>query len=273
MATYYINADTGNDTTGDGSSSLPWLTLSKANSSSISGDTIFCQNATNTYSWPSANLAGKLLQGENVNSVIFDANLSNPSLTVDGCTIKNCTFRNLVNTTNQTGGFRKVGSLDTIFNNCIFYDNTTTTSLGGVFWFGVSPGSTSNTTITGCLFYGITSNIFAQGSSNENYLNINNSVIHFDNASSPILRLFNGYGGSAIYTQCKNVIFYNTQGSDVGLARYGSTTLNYCCTLGSFSSYVDGGTNINQDPLFIDAANRNYNLSPSSPCIDAGTLV
>ena len=48
MATYYINADTGDDTTGDGSSALPWATLSKGITGSASGDTIFAQNSTNT---------------------------------------------------------------------------------------------------------------------------------------------------------------------------------------------------------------------------------
>ena len=51
MATYYLNADTGNNTTGTGTSALPWLTIAKAVTSSTTGDTIYCQNSTATYSW------------------------------------------------------------------------------------------------------------------------------------------------------------------------------------------------------------------------------
>lgn len=34
---------------------------------------------------------------------------------------------------------------------------------------------------------------------------------------------------------------------------------------------VDGEGNIDEDPLFVDAANGDYRLLPKSPCIDAGT--
>jgi hypothetical protein len=48
--------------------------------------------------------------------------------------------------------------------------------------------------------------------------------------------------------------------------------MNYSC----YYNFVDppaGSNNINSDPLLIDPAANNYNLSPTSPCIDAGTLI
>lgn len=41
MATYYVNASTGNDTTGDGSSGTPWATMAKADATATAGDTIY----------------------------------------------------------------------------------------------------------------------------------------------------------------------------------------------------------------------------------------
>ena len=35
-------------------------------------------------------------------------------------------------------------------------------------------------------------------------------------------------------------------------------------------TWTDGGGNIGEDPLFVDAATANYRLTQSSPCIDAG---
>ena len=48
---YYLNADTGDDSTGDGSSSTPWLTISKAHTEASSGDTIICQDSTAEYAF------------------------------------------------------------------------------------------------------------------------------------------------------------------------------------------------------------------------------
>ena len=48
MATYYISPS-GNDTTGTGTSALPWLTISKAHTSAANGDTIILKTSTTTY--------------------------------------------------------------------------------------------------------------------------------------------------------------------------------------------------------------------------------
>jgi len=45
MASYYINTDTGNDTTGTGTSASPWASMTKAYASSLVGDIIFCDGS------------------------------------------------------------------------------------------------------------------------------------------------------------------------------------------------------------------------------------
>ena len=48
MATYYVNPTSGNDTTGDGTSGTPWLTVNKANTESTNADIIVIQAGTHT---------------------------------------------------------------------------------------------------------------------------------------------------------------------------------------------------------------------------------
>ena len=77
MATYYINADTGNDSTGDGSSGSPWLLLSKAHTEAASGDTIICQDSTATYAFTNQIFTKDLtVEGEQVDAsgAVFDGN-------------------------------------------------------------------------------------------------------------------------------------------------------------------------------------------------------
>ena len=44
----------------------------------------------------------------------------------------------------------------------------------------------------------------------------------------------------------------------------------YGCTLGVASGANDGGDNLEEDPLFVDAGAGDLHLDPDSPCIDTG---
>ena len=55
------------------------------------------------------------------------------------------------------------------------------------------------------------------------------------------------------------IAYSDIEGGEVGIVTNNNGTVNW----------LDG--NIDADPLFVDAINENYHLSPSSPCIDAGT--
>jgi hypothetical protein len=267
MATYYINADTGNDTTGDGSQGNPWLTLSKANSSSTSGDTIFCQNSTNTYLFQNLSLGGKTIVGESLNGVIF-SDQGTPVSTgwTSPLLVDNITFDNI---TSSGGGSydRAFGGSYTI-QNCIFKNITSTDSWRGGF-FNSNVEGAYTATFLGCIIYNFTGGVFCRTGTSTT--NVYNCVIDYTNSSGAI---FSGQGPGLF--RFKNNIIYNDSGGTKGTLSYNLTgpIFDYNCLYGLFS-YMPSGTGnlINTDPLFIDAANRNYNLSPSSPCIDAGTLI
>ena len=76
MATYYINADTGNDTTGDGSQGNPWLTIGKAHSIAAIGDTIILQDSIARYRHPTNTDFSKylIIEGESIGGAVFTIN-------------------------------------------------------------------------------------------------------------------------------------------------------------------------------------------------------
>lgn len=267
MATYYINADTGNDTTGDGSQGNPWLTLSKANSSSTSGDTIFCQSATNAYVLISLlTLTNKTIIGENRNQVVFTTNGISSSngyfraATGSTNTIKNVKFYNIA----SSGSYNKIFESFGVFNfeNCVFDTITADTIMG------VSSGTFN---VSMCLFYNFSASVFFIRTNAK--FNIYNNVFVFENTSSVFITRLDSGGD---ITNLINNILFSSQLNNISIFTSGVTIgdFNNNCLSGNFTSVPSGFNNlINTDPLFIDPANRNYNLSPSSPCIDAGTLV
>jgi hypothetical protein len=88
-------------------------------------------------------------------------------------------------------------------------------------------------------------------------------------------------GSGFINVNFKNSIIYNSTGSVFDLVLNTNNILSFTTTYSDYFNISDpnsptiiSGTGvITSDPLFIDPANNNYNLSPSSPCIDAGTLI
>ena len=69
---YYINADTGNDTTGAGTAVSPWATLAKAYASSAVGDTIHFQSSTAHYALVTATMASRTLIGVSAKTCVLD---------------------------------------------------------------------------------------------------------------------------------------------------------------------------------------------------------
>ena len=85
MATYYINADTGNDSTGDGSIGSPWLLLSYAHGQATTGDTIICQDSAASYTFVNQSFTKNLtIQGEqnDASGAVFDALTGNVIWTI-----------------------------------------------------------------------------------------------------------------------------------------------------------------------------------------------
>ena len=87
-------------------------------------------------------------------------------------------------------------------------------------------------------FYSNSSNVFSPTSEDQFDTRLFNNIVH---------------GGYEVYLDVGDQIHHND---------FWETYNTY---------YPEGGAgNINADPLFVDAANGNYTLQPSSPCINAG---
>jgi hypothetical protein len=297
MANVYISP-TGNDSTGNGTSGNPWLTINKGFTGSSSGDTI---NAlAGTYTWSGSDFdnnsgsfsaSARTLLGPTpvagFPTAIFDAgaSTSNNGNAFDGWTIQNMWFRNATIAGNS-GEFaaRNGGSLT--FLNCVFSAFTLGNQCGIIKDEQFS-GATNATlvTITGCLFFKnsltSTSNKAAgcvglqsggtttAAITNSSFYNVHNSgatnfigAVSSNNASN-IFKMINCIfmdGGSDNPTFWIN----GWNGAITG-------SLNNC-VFGYSSVPAMTGT-VSSDPLFVDVSNNNYNLRPTSPCIDAGTAI
>lgn len=285
MATYYINADTGNDTTGDGSASNPWLTILHAYGQASTGDEVYAQNSTNSYTW-SAIVFGKNITfiGESAENVVFDA--TGQSLIQKGIftyqtqgtyLLKNITFTGFTTSNNQDGGIHIYNTSTINIENCIFTGNNIIAQPAGIFQFrNTSQNSVVN--IISCLFYGNNGNggrsIIGNAESTAPTVNFISSTIYLGGPAGEEMRyLVTGYGGTSIKIVFKNTIVSNGQAIDFNILQSAGThTETYSC-FHNINDSVSGTGVITSDPLFIDPANNNYNLSSSSPCIDAGTLI
>jgi hypothetical protein len=281
MATYYINADTGNDNTGDGSASSPWLTISHAKDNVVDNDTIICQNAAAAYLFERLTIANTItIQGQSLSAVVF----STTSDILEGwkvdsgktLTLKTITFSDCAVNTSESYSYLFTG--DMVVEQCIFMRINITT--GGLAWasgiFNRIYSNFSTYVFNSCLFYDIyNEGIILRFSQNGLETNITFNNCTFDLQENQTILC----GQNDPPTSIKNCIIYNNTGGATAISTYtgqlgSNTTFDYNCVYGVFSNPITGtGNLLNTDPLFIDPANNNYNLSPSSPCIDAGTLI
>jgi hypothetical protein len=270
MATYYINADTGNDTTGDGSQGNPWLTINYAVSQIAVGEqsTIFAQNSVAAYTFSSLNFSTKVskVQGESASGVVFDANnVDNMGWTISG-TIDQCTFINA----RMVGAYKGMFFGTFTISNCIFHDiyfNATQS--------GIAQGSGTHTFIS-CIFYNYTNAVnggfFGRNDGQTVYTNLFSCVFYLNQQIGTLWGNPNGDN----YNTMKNSIVYNNSNYNFSMFM-DSTTIEYCCAYAASTGVVSNISSlpgcINTDPIFVDHETFNFNLSPSSPCIDAGTLI
>lgn len=285
MATYYINADTGNDTTGTGASGAPWLTLNKACTVAADGDTIVLQTATNVYaslttaqSFTSKTLTFQgaarpyydLGAGAWVGSVIGPAGGG-----LDRFNFKSITAQNLVFNGCSLASFSPVGQTwlltatqNVVVSNCVVTGCTlpSVAFLGG---FTRCP-ATYSVTLTGCLFY---TNTVLPALVCLSYVSPTTVYIYncvaYDQGN--ILEGRNTTLGAYL----KNNIFRRTA-SSFGFGSFVDSTVNYtyqnnCAT--NYTGVPSGTGNITSDPLFIDPANVDFSLAQNSPCIGTGQVI
>ncbi|HUS72765.1 MAG TPA: choice-of-anchor Q domain-containing protein, partial [Sedimentisphaerales bacterium] len=222
-------------------------------------------------------------------------------------TIKDCIF--LANSAEHDGGAIDVGVSSPVIENCTFKENRAGDHAGAALF------SNSAALVSGCVFienvcYNSSADggaIFSGGDISPTIVNClfvgntaleSGGAIRNDRSSPTIINCtFNGnsthYGGaicnapyaSPIITNC---IFWGNNastGDEIDNNIDCHPTISYCDIDGGWngpkvvnrsgSSVIDGGGNIDADPLFVDASNpdlyaRDYYLSDESPCIDAG---
>ena len=282
MATYYINADTGNDTTGDGSASTPWLTLNHAVSEAADNDTIVAQDSTSSYTFTSFSFVNKglTIQGESEGGAVFDGNgakveaqSNNTVFTQNFLDVEftNCAGYNIYE------GIFTIGIAN--FTRCKFHNLNFQNPRAGIMEALADISLEQTVVFTSCLFYNLNNSSsgneagFLLGGNNNRTANatLNNCVIHI--YSSNNIRNIIGDNNSDKNLYLTNTILLNDSANEITIEpTRGESTMNYSCYY-NFLEPPAGSNNINSDPLFIDPANGNYNLSATSPCIDAGTLI
>ena len=287
MSTYYI-ATTGDDSTGDGSSALPWLTISKAYTESSGSDTIYIKDGT--YDWITQTFEKSLyIKAVNDGSVIFDGggttrpwinNNNSIFIEITGiefkngattggwsfkwhkndsdyyCKFTNCIFHDLY----SISGVENDGGIWTVnaggyfyFDSCLFYDLHCVDNTANNSWAGIITGRGSNTEFSSCSLYfnesGLNSFKYLTVSQNVATVCILKNTI-IQNDGDAIARIS---GGTAGYTITPTYTCQN-----------GNWTTNSCET---------GTGNITTDPLFVDTTLANFELQLDSPCISSGTLI
>lgn len=295
MATVYLNAATGNDSNTYAQAqnpATPWLTPGKVNTSATTGDSVVMAAGTYTFAsvtfsksftWVGAALANGLpttifngaaavvswsMYGTStISNVLFQNTLSKNDNSPDAIfvhkqavagltTFSNCVFKSITSqATTGKGGLCSIGSAASsfqvgfIFNNCVFINPIILAGTAG-YLFGVdnvSQGSFQSFTLTNCTFYFSTSGV---------------------TALVGVHGLWNAHNATL-----KNCIYYNATGGTLKL-RYDNTivlTMSYCDNY-LMTNAPAGTGNITSDPLFVDAENGNFNLRPTSPCLDTGSL-
>lgn len=160
----------------------------------------------------------------------------------------NPTLSNVVISENESeydgGGINCYSSSPTI-NRAAIYANTTKWNGGGISCFYNSHPTLTNVTIS-------------------------NNTAYQD-----------GCGIACLYNSSVdllNSIIWNNNNHEIFVASSGELTVEYSDILGGSAgietlgnaivNWIEG--NINEDPLFVDPFNNDYNLHPASPCIDAG---
>ncbi|MBT3374776.1 MAG: hypothetical protein HN406_04215, partial [Lentisphaerae bacterium] len=168
-------------------------------------------------------------------------------------TVTNCTFSGN-HAASQGGGMRNYNSSLTL-TNCTFSGNS---SAGG----GGMCNNDSTPVLTNCTFWGNTATMFGGGMSNsQSSPTLTNCTFCGNTATNVAGDMVNFSSSSPTVTNC---IF---RGNDSPFYNSSSTlTVTYSCIQGGYA----GTGNIDQDPLFVDAANGDVHLQAGSPCIDAG---
>jgi len=272
MANYYFHP-TADQGTGDGSSKanakqFSTTNLNTAEAQASSGDVIYFLNGDYTLS---ANLAMDAVDGVIYQSLEpLGAKLKNTS------SYKFLTFSTDVSVKDfqlENFNFEITSDDTTVILSGLFHTYTTSLTLGA--------GDAVFKAYSATRFYTVSNSVFVpdfSGSNQALFFDTNAIGTTFTNCTifvkaTNATEVESVYGGHDIsYTNC-----ILTSDND-SVIKWPDATNNAadhctnCCLYDIGSNNTSGGTNnIFQDPQFVDSANGDYRLRPTSPCIGAGT--
>ncbi len=223
-----------------------------------------------TFSGNTASHGGGMYNYNNAEPTVTDCTFSGNSTTNFGGggmfndesspTVTRCSF--LGNTGLMVGGGMYNYLASPAVTNCTFVGNSASGFIGG----GMI-NNYSSPTVTNCTFSGNTAADFGGGMVNNNSSNpaVTNCTFSGNLAG-------NYGGGMSNYTSSNptvtNCIFWgDTAPSDPEIYNYSSTpAVTYSDVQGGYA----GETNIDADPLFVDAISGDLRLGCDSPCVDQG---
>lgn len=302
MATVYVSPSGSNSYTyvQAQSSSTPWLTFSKVNTSATTGDTVSVAAGTYTFASITWTKSFTIVGADATTTLVDGAGAAvswvlnpNQSLTMSNLTFKNAltegaSLRSLFDFGNSAATEATTFSL----TSCIIRDITivTNTFLRSAL-FGTSGNNSqefSSAILTNCLIYNVSQNnaTYAHGMlwatpgvMSNCVFTLNQCTIITGQGTYPNGSLIYGAGGGATNTlTIKNTIIYNTTGtvnlfkSATEQSMFGTENATYSDFYSLTTTGLTLGTGIiTSDPLFVDLSTNNYKLRPSSPCIDTGT--
>jgi hypothetical protein len=251
----------------------------------------FAHNSENSYHVvtgsgmdATAVIDGFIITAGNANGYFLDGHHAGGGMrNVNGSpTIKSCVFK-------QNWGIRGSGMANSTSSptviNCTFTGNSS--------WYGAAMYNeqTSNPVLVNCTFSG-NSAAYGGGIGNRdasspsltncvfsnNLANCGGAIAnHYDSSPTLINCTFTANsahtagGGmwndasSGVLGTVTNCIFWANMPDEI-YPKDGTMMITYTCLGGGWA----GDGNIDADPLFADANNRDYQLLPGSPCIDAG---
>jgi parallel beta-helix repeat protein len=185
-------------------------------------------------------------------------------------TFTNCTISD--NSANDGGGVYCEAYSSPTFTNCTISDNSSASDGGGVNCHFLSSPTFTDCTISdnsadywggGVFCWDSSSPIFTNCTISGNSADYGGGVLCYENSRAT-------FRNSIIWGNTAN-----SSGHQIYTDHDCSVTLSYSCYANSTDDIAGAGqvnpdNSINDNPQFVDAANKNYHLLGTSPCIDIG---